>query len=240
MGQAAAVQVNNVGAAALARARAKAPTTRPLVEENLALVTSEARRLSRRLGGSVAAETLLGSGCVGLMAAARLFDPGRGVCFSAFARLKIRAAMLDELRDMDLLPRRARTALRKLERARSSYMALHGSEPSAEQLSAATDVPEEAVGRLMVMAQSARHEPLEAAERLCGSPPEALDQVARQQQHARLAEHISRLGARHQQLLAAYYQGDMTFKQIGVLWGVTESRVCQMHAEAVRELRRTL
>jgi RNA polymerase sigma factor for flagellar operon FliA len=212
-----------------------------LVANHLWLVASETRRMARRLPGSLRAEDLVGSGCMGLLAAVERFDPNRGAEFSAFARLKIRAAMLDELRELDLLPRRARATLNKVERARRSFLAAHTREPTREELASAAQMTNKALDDVLALGERVHtHEPIERAETTVPDLYDSTDHTEHRETVVRLGEAISRLNERHQQVLHAYYQGDMTFREIGTRWGVTESRICQLHAEAVRELRGVL
>lgn len=197
--------------------------------------------MARRLPSHVRAEDLIGSGCMGLLAAANRFDPSRGAEFASFARLKIRAAMLDELRELDLLPRRARASLNKLDRIKRTFTATQGREPSRLELAAAAQMTGKAVDELMSLSERAQApEQLETAENLSCERTNLAEHAERNQSVARLSEAIKKLGDRHQQVLSAYYQGDMTFREIGQMWGVTESRVCQLHAEAVKALRKAL
>ncbi|MEW5848644.1 MAG: sigma-70 family RNA polymerase sigma factor [Myxococcota bacterium] len=220
--------------------RAPRPDSTRAIDENeqLAWVASEARRMARRLPRHVQPDDLLGAGCVGLMVAARQYDPARCADFQAFARLKIRAAMLDELRELDLLPRRARASLNHLARAERRFTAEKGRAPNREELGAEARMSAERVEALMAMAERARTtEPLEAADAQ-GRPDTTLLEYAEQRETSRrLAQAVERLTPRQQAVLAAYYQADMTFKEIGQRLGVTESRVCQLHTEAVKALR---
>ncbi len=208
------------------------------VMENLGLVQQEARRLARRLPRHIQMGELLGAGCVGLLSAADRFDASRGNAFGVFARLKIRAAMLDELRELDVLPRRARASLKHLERTRRALAGQHGREPSRGELAVATGLDPHTVDNLLAMEETAAGGALHAAGPQ--GPPSA-DALA---EHNECVEHLGAamlsLGERHQRVLQAYYWDNLTFREIGHRWGVTESRVCQIHGEAVRSLRRCL
>jgi len=189
----------------------------------------------------VHAEDLVGSGSMGLLAAAERFDPLRGSEFSTFARLKVRAAMLDELRELDLLPRRARASLNRLDRTRRSFSAQHGREPTRAELAAAAELTVKVVDDLQALSERAHtQEPLEAVETHRTDNSNATERVEQNETARRLAQAIATLPERLQSVLNAYYQGDMTFREIGQKWGVTESRICQLHTEAVRELRKCL
>lgn len=123
------------------------------VEEHLWLVASEARRMARRLPYNVQAEDLVGAGCMGLMNAVRTFDSARGTEFPAYARFRIRGAMLDELRELDVLPRRARSSLNRLERSRRSFQAAHGREPTSNELAGAARMTDRAVDQLLLLGE---------------------------------------------------------------------------------------
>lgn len=206
-----------------------------LVEEHLGLVNSEARRLARRLPRNMQACELLAAGCVGLMAATQRYDASLGNGFGAFARLKIRAAMLDELRELDVLPRRARTALKRLEAARRAFVGRHGREPTRQELAAVCQLRPATVDQLTVMEGWTHPSPDWSAA--TSAQPSALEQTMDAQEVARLGEAMRSLGEKHREVLRAYYWENLTFRQIGERFGVTESRVCQMHREAVRTLR---
>lgn len=215
---------------------ARAASTR--VMENLDLIHQEARRLARRLPRHIQLGELLGAGCVGLLSAADRFDASRGHAFGVFARLKIRAAMLDELRELDVLPRRARTSLKHLERARRALAGQHGREPTRGELAVATGLDPSAVDNLLTMEETAAGGPMHAASP--HSPPSADSLAEHTECVAHLGAAMLTLGERHQRVLQAYYWDNLTFREIGQRWGVTESRVCQIHGEAVRSLRRCL
>ncbi len=211
------------------------------VEEHLWLVASEARRLARRLPHNVQAEDLVGAGCMGLMHAVRSYDSARGTEFPAYARFRIRGAMLDELRELDVLPRRARSSLNRLERNRRTFQAAHGREPTSHELASAARMTDRAVDQLLLLGERAQTaQPVDAVDPLDQESSTALEQVERREAVQHLAEAMGRLSPRQQEVLAAYYQRDLTFREIGASWGVTESRICQLHAEAVQALRKTL
>ena len=210
----------------------------PGVEEHLHLVAQEARRLARRLPHSVLAEDLVGAGCMGLMHAVRSYDAARGTEFAAYARFRIRGAMLDELRELDVLPRRARAAMNRLERARHTFVAAHQREPTKQELAHAARITDGAVDQLLLMGERARSAQTADSMDIPVSESETTQDHAEQLETRRhLANAMARLSTRHQQVLAAYYQRELTFREIGASLGVTESRVCQIHAEAVNTLR---
>ena len=197
------------------KAPAASKAVLPTVEGHLALVTSEARRMARRLPGHVRTEDLVGSGCMGLMAAVERFDPMRGSEFSSFARLKIRAAMLDELRELDLLPRRARASLNRLERARRGFLGSHGREPSRSELAAHARMTDKAVEELLAMGERAHAaEPLEAADSCSHDGATTLACAEHRESVSRLADAVRHLSDRHQRVLAAYYQGAVSYTHL--------------------------
>ncbi len=219
-----------------------APTPPPagggLVEQHLWLVKREATRMVRRLPRHIACEDLMGAGCLGLMRAAQRFDPSRGVTFDTFATFTVRGAIKDELRTMDVLPRRSRAGINRLQRARRAFSGAHQAPPSTPELAEAAGLAVETVETLLQLEHSART-PVDA-DGLdlmgCGAPAPQ-DAVERRDIVRRLAAAMGQLTPKQQQVLAQHYQADRTFKDIGAQLGVTESRACQIHAEALLALR---
>jgi RNA polymerase sigma factor for flagellar operon FliA len=184
----------------------------------------------------VAPDDLWSSGAMGLLDAARRYDPGRDVRFESFAERRVRGAMLDEMRRMDHLPRRLRAQVERVERARLRL---------AQQLARDADVAEigEAVGLATdeVCALLSLGQPhARTLDDLVCALPEVDDQVARAETARALAAAVERLPARLQLVLALHYDEGLTYREMAPMLEVSEPRICQLHGEALSLLRRAM
>lgn len=211
----------------------------------LPLVRAQAKQMTGRVPPTVKSEDLEGYGMIGLLEAIDRFDPDRGIPFEVFARLRIRGAMYDYLRTLDLLPRIAR---RNVHRVQSQVHALTrqlGRTPTNEELAEATGMAIRQLGK----ARTDEHAALPLSLDEFGDAdrfPEALardaggDIVGSIEQQARNAElwhAIEVLPVRHKVVIGLYYCEGLTLWEIGRVLRVTESRVSQMRGEALQSLR---
>ena len=216
-----------------------------LVAANANLVKRIAFHLLNRLPPSVQAEDLIQAGMIGLLEAARHYDPSQGASFETYAGIRVRGAMLDEIRRSDWTPRsvhrksrEAAEVLRDIEQvsgreAKAGHVAAKlGIELSAYHLiltesSAAHvfsfDQPDEHTGETIALPQSAEASPGE--------------QVEYQSFRSALAENIKNLPEREALVMSLYYDDDLNLREIGDILGVSESRVCQIHGQALTRLK---
>ncbi len=183
-----------------------APDRDEELEQWRQLVWYVVNRIRPRLPASVGEEDLFSAGMVGLLSAARSYDPNRGAEFKTYAYHRIRGAILDELRRLDFLPRSQRERNRRIGRESPGLVPLPTDEDGQECLEAA---PER---------QAVDNEDL----------------------LARLREEIDRLPARMRTVMALYHYEGLKMREIGERLGLTESRVSQIHSNAVSRLRRVL
>jgi RNA polymerase sigma factor for flagellar operon FliA len=200
-----------------------------------ALIDRAARRLSARTGGAVPADDLWSAGAMGLLEASRRYDATREVRFETFAEHRIRGAMLDELRRLDHLPRRLRAQTEAVDRARSALTQRLQREPSAEELAAEVALDVEELASVVALG-----EPTVGADDLPApvSPPD--DQVERTQLAAAVTSAVAALPERLRLLLSLHYVEGLTYREIAQVLEVSEPRVCQLHADAMRRLREAL
>lgn len=222
----------------LATATATAAYSTINAGDHMALVQKVARKIARRLPKQVEVDDLVGAGALGLVDAARKFDASRA-SFEAYAELRIRGAILDYLRGLDWMPRTQRTRARRIDEAQRDLASTLGRAPDASELSEKTGLTEREVlsgrivGCIVPMDQEALDQ-LGVDGRLPGEPLE------RRELRARLSAAIERLPERTRKLLALYYVEERTLKDIGTAFGVTESRACQLHSQAISKLRAEL
>ncbi|MDR3414155.1 MAG: RNA polymerase sigma factor FliA [Formivibrio sp.] len=217
------------------------------VAEHMPLVRRLAYHLIGRLPASVDVDDLIQVGMIGLMEAARSFDVSAGVQFETFASQRIRGAMLDELRGSDWLPRQARRNMREIEVALRKLEHALGRPPSESEVAGAMNVtlPEyqqmlgDARGHQLVhyedFEQDDENDQLDQfAVDHGANPVDILSDSAFRQV---LISGIEALPEREKLLMALYYDKELNLKEIGAVLGVTESRVSQMHSQAVARLR---
>ena len=216
----------------------------------LPFVEALARRMAGSKPHSIDLGDLVQDGVIGLIDAARRFDEDRGIKFETFAERRIRGAMIDALR-RDAWPRGVRRQRRELEAAREALRRELGYEPSLADLAARVGSDEKRLERTIVRIHTIEStSPLATGDNineaclppaLVPSEPERPDRAfERAQVRDRVRQAISSLPARERKVIALYYYGDVTMKEIGTEIGVNESRVSQLHARAIRRLRQAL
>ena len=211
-----------------------------LISCYLPLVRLQAGRLALGLPPQVNREDLLHSGIIGLLEALERYNPAHGAKFETYAVMRIRGAMLDELRRGCWKPRSLIRQMRAIDQAQVALAAKLGREPAEEELAVELGLKPEALHRVVTEINCAA---LLSLEELLFAPeaggPEAapLEALLAGEEKELLAGAVDRLPERQRLVLALYYQEEMTLKEIGLVLGVSESRVCQLHAQAISKLR---
>lgn len=210
----------------------------PEIREHLHIVRRIALQVRRRVPSSVQLDDLISAGNEGLLDAARRFDASRGVEFGAYAEMRVRGAVLDELRRHDFVPRSLRRRQRELERAREQAAEAGTSTSDAAVCKRLGLQPEALAGWLEEGAvQRVSEEHADAVE---DAAPKADELLVDRERFIPLQRAVATLPERLQLVLSLYYVEEVTLKEIGAMLGVTESRVCQLHAEALKRMRATL
>jgi RNA polymerase sigma factor for flagellar operon FliA len=194
---------------------------------------------------------LVSIGVLGLVEAAGRYRPATGVPFDAFARRRVQGAMLDALRDLDWAPRSLRKLRRHVDGTLAQLRSQLGREPSEQELAQALDMTDSQFAASMEQLRSlevAMVRPLDdtGSDRqslleICIDPdvgPEV--RLERRELRGLLASAIRQLPERERQVLALYYEEEMTMAEIGEVLGVCESRVSQLRSLAISRLRTTL
>jgi len=223
----------------LARPRYGSPvgeTDADVLRRHSALVDRMARRIATRSGHAVSPDDLWSAGALGLLDAARRFDPARDVRFETFAEHRIRGAMIDELRRMDHLPRRLRAQVERVAVARGRLGHSLGREPASHEVAEEVGLDAEEVEGLAALAQPQLPVKIDLPDH--GATPDA--RLADAETQRALAAAVSSLPERLQTLLALHYTEGLTYREIAKVLGVSQPRVCQLHAEAVELLRDAL
>jgi RNA polymerase sigma factor FliA len=221
-----------------------------LVERHLGLVKCVAAWVAGRLPSHVRRDDLYSAGMLGFLDAMTRYDPDRGVPFPAYAGPRIRGAILDELRRLDVVPRRTRRKLLEAQRAIEALAQELDREPTEEEVAGRLDMDVAEYRRLrnegvtlVSLDGSARDDeprgvPLDGL--VDTSVPSPLRMTEDSDQRHLVSRLIDRLPERERQVLALYYYEELTMQEIGDVLGVTESRVSQMHSSAVLRLRGAL
>ena len=209
-----------------------------VLEQYGPLVERTARRLISRTGLRSAYDDLWSAGAIGLIEAGRRFDPTRGASFATFAEHRVRGAMLDELRRLDHLPRRLRNRTDDLVKTRKKLAGSLGREATVEEVATDLGVDVEEASDMAALLEPPL--PLESIlPTLAGG--EATDAaVLRAEAVRRLTEAIEKLPERLRLVLSLHYIEDLTYREIAGMLHVSEPRVCQLHGEAIGQLRKLM
>jgi RNA polymerase sigma factor for flagellar operon FliA len=236
----------NTGARAYASAH-PAPDMDALVRKHADLVKRIAYHLAGRLPPQVEVEDLMQAGMMGLLEAAQNYASGRGASFETYAGIRIRGAMLDALRKLDWAPRSVHRKARAAAQALREVEAQRGSEANEADVAAhmGVSLPEyqrivqDTLGCQLLRLNDADGEE-SALDRLPDAAPDpeasALDASLRQA----IIEAIQALPERERLVLSLYYEQELNLKEIGAVLKVTESRVCQLHGQALLRLKAQL
>ena len=217
------------------------------LKEYAPLVKRIAHFMMLKLPNSVQVDDIIQAGMIGLLDAASRYDELRGAQFETYASQRIRGAMLDELRDADWATRNVRRAGRQIENTINTLQQRHHRPPSEQEIATEMGLDIQAYFELLNDARGAQlvyYEDLHNAdgddflERFADGRNQApFDILASRHFKGALAKAVGVLPDREKQLMGMYYEQDMNFKEIGAVLGVSESRVCQLHGQAIARLR---
>jgi RNA polymerase sigma factor for flagellar operon FliA len=218
-----------------------------LVQRFTPLVKRVAYHLMARLPASVLIDDLIQNGMIGLLDAISRFASGMGAQFETYAAQRVRGAMLDGLRENDWLPRSLRRDFRRIELAITQLEQQNGRAPSEMELANLLNM---SLAEYQKMLQDARGHQLIYFNDMIEDGAEdflerhftdnAADPLKILEEHSLrqlLVQGIEALPEREKLMMALYYEEDLNLREIGEVMGVTESRICQLHSQAVARLR---
>lgn len=221
-----------------------------LIRQHVPLVRRIALHMIAKLPPNVELDDLIQVGMIGLAEALSRFESEQGVQFDTFASQRIRGAMLDELREGDWMSRSSRKSQKEIEQALGRLEQRLGRPPLeseiADELGMALDDYQSLLGKVrgtqLVYLEDIGggdsddgDDYLERHVADSGADPFAL--LRDQRLRLALVEAIKNLPEREQYVMGMYYEHDMNLKEIAAVLGVTESRVCQLHSQAIARLR---
>jgi RNA polymerase sigma factor FliA len=218
------------------------------------LVKFVAGRLGASLPSHVDEQDLVSYGLLGLISAIERYDPDREIKFETYAIVRIKGAIIDELRSLDWVPRSVRSRAREIERAIVELERTLMRAPTDEEIAAKVGISGDELDRSLFEISRSSMAALDelwtpqsggdqvalidTIEDASGADPEfSLEQT---ELNEALAEAISRLPEREKLVVTLYYYEELTLREIGEVLGVTESRVSQLHTKAVLRLKARL
>lgn len=218
------------------------------IEKYLPLVKRIAGRLAISLPNHVEEDDLIGYGVFGLLDALDRFDAARGVKFETYATLRIRGAIIDGLRTMDWVPHSARQKIKRIQEAFTEIETQKGRPARNEEVAALLQMDlrdlEAAIHQGQMLTLTSLDEVAAGEE---GDTPrtqltdpiaqEAFQEVELLEQKKILADAIEKLPEKEKLVVALYYQEDLTLKEIAAIMKLSESRISQLHSQAILRLR---
>ena len=204
-----------------------------------------AYHLLARLPASVQVDDLIQAGLLGLLEAARRYDPAQGANFSTFAEPRIRGAMLDEIRKGDWVPRSVHRKAREVSAAIRAVETATGCEARdreiAEQMGLSLaeyySTLSSLRGQKLLSLDDAGTGDESEAQRIPAPDSDPSETTSREHLCKLLARAIDLLPERERLVLSLYYDEELHLKEIGAVLGVSESRVSQLHSQALARLR---
>ena len=221
-----------------------------IVGQYLPLVKTVVGRLAMTLPAHAATEDLYSAGLVGLLNAVRRYNPKTGVMFETYARVRIRGAVFDELRRLDWVPRSIHDKARKVEKVMRQVEQKKGKVPTSADMAKALKITETEYEELMTEIKPATFVCLDSV-RSAEQEGEATQHEAiadshqpdpgrcteRREMASIICQRLEHLPEVQRKVLALYYFEDLRLREIAEIFGVTESRISQIHAAAVLAIR---
>lgn len=223
-----------------------------IIAEYLPYVNRIVNRIATHLPPTVEVDDLVNVGIIGLIQAIERYDPTRDNKFMTYAVFRIKGAVLSELRSRDFLGRTTRKKIRNLEKAYLKLEQKLGREVKDEEVAEEMDMDLDQFYQVKRMSSisfvsfeeigyGSRDDKENIISYLFnGEGDDALSMTTIKEIKATLAGHIEQLPEKERLVISMYYSDEMTMKEIGMVLGITESRVSQIHSQAVLRLRSKL
>jgi RNA polymerase sigma factor for flagellar operon FliA len=216
-----------------------------LVRKQAPLVKRIAYHLMSRLPPTVQVDDLVQSGMIGLLEASRNYDASQGASFETYAGIRIRGAMLDEIRKGDWAPRSLHRKVREISRVVAEIEAETGRDARDAEVAARLNMDLDSYYQTLQDATSHKVFSCEdlpskddiISEGLYERIPEPSENVEKEKFKNALAQAIASLPERERLVMSLYYREELNLRETGEVMGVSESRVCQIHSQALVRLK---
>ena len=207
-------------------------------------------RVKVNLPPSFSFDDVVSFGIEGLIDAIEKYHPSKGAKFESYALMRIRGTIIDRIRSSDWLPRTIRKKITEIKIATERLKQQIGRAPTPHEIAAVMGLSEEKIVEIMASDVSIKSiydkksvgddnvEIIDTIEDTKSSKPE--DEIERLDTKTELQDALKKLPERERTLLVFYYHENMTLKEIGEAINISESRVCQLHAQAIMKLRNIL
>lgn len=220
------------------------------IEDYAPLVKRIAYHMMMRMPASVQVDDLIQAGMIGLIEASQKYDMSRGASFETYAGIRIRGAIVDEMRRGDWVPRSVHRNARRVSQAIATVEARTGRDASDTEVAQELGV---SLDEYFLMLQDSNSSRLFSYEETFGEEDSNIDAsehssafasplegMQREGLKTALVDAIRQLPEREQMVLSLYYDQELNLKEIGLVLGVSESRVSQIHSQAAARLRQKL
>jgi RNA polymerase sigma factor for flagellar operon FliA len=220
-----------------------------LITRHLPKVKYIADRMAAKLPPSVERDDLYGAGVVGLIDAVERFDSSRGIAFTTFAEMRVRGAILDNLRSLDWASRGSRRRVKEIQEAFTAVENEKGEAATEEEVAVRMQIPvaelRDAMREMrdltvMNLDETDATSGVSFSDMLSDDANSPLDDLQEVEDKQLLAGAIDCLPEKERQVIALYYVEELNMKEIGEVLGVSESRVSQLRTQAIIRLRSKL
>lgn len=223
-----------------------------IIEEYLPIIKHLAYKMTKGFDDEMTTEDLISAGVIGLLEAIEKYDPKKGAQLKTFAYLRIRGAMIDELRARDWFSRSTRNKAKKIEETIRVLESKLGRFPSEEEIAYELDMDLEKYLEYIREYKNLSVVSIDEFYDAIGEDKEKLVRYILEESESPadlaefhelegvLANAIERLPEKQKLVLSLYYYEDLNMKEIALALGITEARVCQIHSQAILNLRATL
>lgn len=215
-----------------------------LVVEHAPLVKRIAHHMVARLPASVQVDDLIQAGMIGLLEASRQYDASQGASFSTYAGIRIRGAMLDEIRRLDWTPRSVHRKAREVAEAVRRIEHRTGRDATDTEVAQELEIGLDEYHQILQDAAASRVFSIDQEDpetgmvlEVAGESPTPFVQLQEESFQRSLATAIAELPERERLVMQLYYDEELNLKEIGVVLGVSESRVSQIHGRILLKLK---
>ncbi|MCZ0932075.1 MAG: FliA/WhiG family RNA polymerase sigma factor [Oligoflexia bacterium] len=219
-----------------------------IVENYLPMIQCIARRISSRLPSNIQYSDLISSAVIGLMDAIQKYDPSRNNKFKTYAEFRVRGAILDALRAQDWTPRSIRDKAKRIDRVTKTLEQKFSRPPNEKEIASALEVSLEEYHSMLNQTKEVsvvsidessifNHTDKNFVLKMLEDADSSLNQINKKSLHKVIVEAIRELPERQRIVLSLYYYEEFNLRKIGQILKVTESRVSQLHAQAIERLK---